>query len=422
MFKKLKINGWRQFSNIDINFHDHLTVLTGANGAGKTTLLNLLSKSIGGESTFLGSYEKSDDGTSKYSNSLDISKQSALDSLPTLNSCAQAMNKFGYIEYSNEKVGDLVVPEVIKSRIYGVQINGMNLEKGVYIDSHRPIFPYKDLKNIPTSVFSRTNIFANFNRFIKTYMLDGYRNTEEMSATILIKQALASLIVFGYGNKFTIPNDSARMLFEGYVEILKKVLPPELGFKDIALDVPEIMLRTNTGNFPLDAASGGISSIIEMTWLLYMYADTSESFVALIDEPENHLHPELQKSLLSNLISAFPNVQFIVATHNPFMITAVKDSNVYVLKYNDNNKVVSNQLDYINKAGSSNTILREVLGIDSSIPIWAEKELKRIVEIFSSKDFTQDNMDELRTEMTNSGLSDLLPNTISKIIKDKPND
>lgn len=42
MFKRLKISDWRQFSNVDISFHPHLTVLTGANGAGKTTILTLI--------------------------------------------------------------------------------------------------------------------------------------------------------------------------------------------------------------------------------------------------------------------------------------------------------------------------------------------------------------------------------------------
>lgn len=46
MFKRISIKEWRQFSDIDIDFHEHLTVLTGANGAGKTTILNVLSKSI----------------------------------------------------------------------------------------------------------------------------------------------------------------------------------------------------------------------------------------------------------------------------------------------------------------------------------------------------------------------------------------
>ena len=42
MFTRLNIKEWRQFSDVDIVFHNHLTVLTGANGAGKTTIVNLL--------------------------------------------------------------------------------------------------------------------------------------------------------------------------------------------------------------------------------------------------------------------------------------------------------------------------------------------------------------------------------------------
>ena len=142
-------------------------------------------------------------------------------------------------------------------------------------------------------------------------------------------------------------------MFEGYVNILRIVLPPKLGFENISVNIPEVMLCTKTGNFPIDAVSGGISSIIDITWQLYMFSDTSESFVALINEPENHLHPELQKSFLGNLIKAFPNVQFIVATHNPFMISAVKESNVYVLDYDEEHKVFSTKLDYVNRAGTS---------------------------------------------------------------------
>ena len=70
MFKRLKISDWRQFSNVDISFHPHLTVLTGANGAGKTTILNLLSQSTGWDPQFVSSYEKDKAGISKYFNSL----------------------------------------------------------------------------------------------------------------------------------------------------------------------------------------------------------------------------------------------------------------------------------------------------------------------------------------------------------------
>lgn len=62
MFTRLNIKEWRQFSDVDIVFHNHLTVLTGANGAGKTTILNLLSKSTGWNPQFVSSYEQDENG------------------------------------------------------------------------------------------------------------------------------------------------------------------------------------------------------------------------------------------------------------------------------------------------------------------------------------------------------------------------
>lgn len=45
--------------------------------------------------------------------------------------------------------------------------------------------------------------------------------------------------------------------------------------------------------------------------------------IVLIDEVDLHLHPEWQRDFLPNLLNAFPNIQFIVTTHSPFIIQSV---------------------------------------------------------------------------------------------------
>lgn len=46
--------------------------------------------------------------------------------------------------------------------------------------------------------------------------------------------------------------------------------------------------------------------------------------VVLIDEVDLYLHPIWQKTVLRDLIEAFPNIQFIVTTHSPFIVQSLK--------------------------------------------------------------------------------------------------
>ena len=53
--------------------------------------------------------------------------------------------------------------------------------------------------------------------------------------------------------------------------------------------------------------------------------------IVLIDEPETHLHLELQYQVLPILTTFFPNIQFIVATHSPAVISSIPNATVFDL-------------------------------------------------------------------------------------------
>ena len=91
-------------------------------------------------------------------------------------------------------------------------------------------------------------------------------------------------------------------------------------------------------------------------------ATSGKEFVVTFDEPENHLHPELQVRLLPGLIDAFPTAQFVVATHNPLVVSSSPDSQVIVLRYNRQHKVDSEELDFVDKKRRpANDILRDTI-------------------------------------------------------------
>lgn len=58
----------------------------------------------------------------------------------------------------------------------------------------------------------------------------------------------------------------------------------------------------------------------------------------IIDEIDEHLHPELQVRILKALHETFPKIQFIVSTHAPLVMSSVENTPenvVYKLEYND---------------------------------------------------------------------------------------
>ncbi|MAH06346.1 MAG: OLD family endonuclease [Alphaproteobacteria bacterium] len=408
MFKQIKINSWRQFENVTIEFHKNLTVITGANGAGKTTLLSMLSRHFGWNLQYASTPQKAKKGIVKYFS--DFWSANEEKSHPRNSNQIQ----IGEISYFHTDVKSQVcVPKEVQQQ-FNIHLEQQQSIQGIYISSHRPVYFYQQVQNIPAQLDAKNQLLDKYLAELRQRYAFNSRNT---SASFRIKEAIISLATFGYGNQVVARDDEAVLMFEGFEKALKTILPKTLGFQKIVIHMPEVVFETETGSFSFDSVSGGIASLIDVTWQIFMASMVYDEFVVVMDEPENHLHPQLQRNLLPNLIEAFPQVQFVIATHNPFMVTSVPESHVYVLSYNDNNRVESAMLDLVNRSGSSNEILREVLGLETTIPVWAETKLDKIVNDYSKKELTATTLKFLKEELAEIGLSDLFPEAVNKVVE-----
>lgn len=402
LFKRLLIHDWRQFGRVEVDFHPRLTVFTGANGAGKTTILHLLNRHWGWNIPYVSSPRFTKKGVRKYWAGFwdDESVESpALSARP---------DDIGEIEYSAHPQARLTVPRDVKET-FAVAISPQPSVPGVYIPSHRPLYIHQKVEEIPTNVDARQQLFDVYLTEIRNRWAV---NQRVRSPSHTLKRSLMSLAMFGYGSEAVVPNEEARKTFEEFQNVLSIILPQSLGFQRLRVRVPDVILETETGEFAFDAVSGGLSALIDVAWQVYLYSTLSDEFVVAIDEPEAHLHPKLQRSVLPNLLQAFPKAQFIVATHNPFVVGSTKDSAVYVLRYGDDRRVYSQLLDQVNKAGTANELLRDVLGLESTSALWVEGAMQEVLDRFKHRPLSPEMLKDLRRELDRIGLARYLPETL----------
>ena len=404
-FSSIKIDKWQQFENVEISFHEKLTVITGANGSGKTTILNILAKHFGWDVQSLATPEK-DKGAKiwKWITGL-FSENDNSDH-----------NAIGEIEYFDGKKANLTIPRQ-NSAQYQVQIQNQQNVECFFIPSHRSVFRYQALNNIPTQgTIGKRQAFDKVSGSNRSRYFGG----NDQSSSFYMKETLVSWNIFGRGNEDMEPSEKLLEYYKGFEDVLKIILPREIGFKKFVIRNFEVVLECDSGNFIIDAASGGISAIVDMAWQIYMYSTEKEiPFTVLIDEIENHLHPTMQRRILSDFVKAFPSVSFIVSTHSPLIVGSVKDSEVYVLRFNEARKIITQKLDLVNKAKTATEILDEVLGVSFTMPIWAEEKLNEIVSKYAKAEITEKTFTDMRTELSKVGLEKLIPKSIANIVKEK---
>ena len=396
------MSNWRQFEDIDIQFHPRMTIITGPNGAGKTTVLNMVSRTMGWDIALLAVPTPDMQ-----------SIESEIGEGPLFVASRPQPN--GSVTLSNDEVINLNLQNAKSiSHIY----SAIGSTKGVYITSHRQQFIYSLVKNIPLKVDSWDAILNQYtNRYKKTY---SKQNEQELvkaedSPTFRIKSSLISMAIFGEGNSKVSPNPDALSTFEGFEQVLKIVLPEEIGFQKFHIRMPELLLVSDVGVFPFEALSGGAAAIVDLAWQVYLASKIFDEFIVMIDEPENHLHPSLQKKLLPKFVSAFPKSQFIIATHSPLMINSVEDSHIYAVGRFDSNLFSSKYLDLVNKASSSSEILYDVLGVDGSVPAWAEDRFSSIIHKYEGLSSNAESLREMARELRGAGLSDRIATAFERI-------
>ena len=148
-------------------------------------------------------------------------------------------------------------------------------------------------------------------------------------------------------------------------------------------------------SFDFNTLSSGYAAVLDIVvdLIIRMESQSDRKFdfsvagIVLIDEIETHLHLELQRKILDLLTSIFPNIQFILSTHSPFIINSVDNAVIYDL---EKNLLVENGLSDVPYAG-----IVEGYFNSNEMSMLLQKKFNRYKELVNKEKLTDEDYDEI---------------------------
>ena len=154
-----------------------------------------------------------------------------------------------------------------------------------------------------------------------------------------------------------------------------------------------------------------------------MYGDEAYKHTygtVIIDEIDEHLHPELQVRIIKALHETFPKIQFIVSTHAPLVMSSVEsneDNVVYKLEYKDgtysHKELNTYGLDastimdvYMDQAPRDLAIDEEIKAIEKLIDAEDYYEARKLLDMMLERPGSEANPELTRIEATLSFFED----------------
>lgn len=419
VLSSMHLTDFRRFKTLDISFDEKVTVVIGDNGAGKTSIAEAIAKTF---SWFNNNLEKIDVNgrpileSDIHVNSKEYSEIATTFKFDKVNTFDTSIGST-VSGYEGRSPTDVVAIRQIAYMYKTVAKNPLiHLPLLVFYSVERSDFSLSSTITETASGDSITNRFSDsktavdgsgkledFSKlYIELFNQAQGEETKEVKELKLQIDILQSTIDDVYAGQELPEND----VFNAKLNIRKQELENlikttssgkyqrhlELVNQAIEALVPEIK------NLDVDRSSGKARLMVEnfgnriniaqlsqgQKMLVALSGDLARRLVRLnpdsdaplhghgivvIDEIELHLHPKWQQEILIGLQETFPNLQFIVTTHSPQVLSTVDKECIRILRFDGNDVASIDKPRFQTKGVCSSDVLEQIMGTFSVPPV-----------------------------------------------------
>lgn len=328
--KQLELKNFRCFKNILTDLHPKMNVMVGINGTGKTAILEAIRVFVGAVFCELDKVENK------------ISSPSIADDDVRLHNLERqySVKIEGKVEIDKEL---LSTPSIEWDRtleryggktkfIKGKEIK--NLSKSIQAiiregkDIAVPIIAYYSTDRYKKEK-RNTGLEADGSR------LRGYYNALDSTTNIWF-----FLNIIKTETLWELQENRQSVILAMVRKVITNSVPDCKEFKYDVKQDKLIITQTNGEKVPFTSLSDGVRNVLSMVMELALRcyllnpalgedAPSKTPGVVLIDEIDLHLHPEWQLHILNDLTTVFGQIQFIVSTHAPMVLSSLKEGEIF---------------------------------------------------------------------------------------------
>ncbi|MFJ5335390.1 retron Ec78 anti-phage system effector ATPase PtuA [Pectobacterium sp. CHL-2024] len=433
-FRRLTLTDFRKFKSLRVKLDKRLTVFIGDNGSGKTTIIDAIVKTIswiapniirkGGKGKPVTEYDvnTSSNSFSEIKSQLFLNKNSLCEAALRKSSKDFAEHVFSKIE-PLEELGELY-------RVLSSTRNHKINEKTTL-----PVFLYYsvDRNNIKTnrtfdegSTSVSTERFSSYDKktldgasdfsgFLEWFIVIDNLSGGNLKDDIKVaEKRIASLKLAGadnsehelnslYQNEIelhaslfnTMKNKDVYLKKISFIkEVIKSSVP---GFNDIYISKEsgraEVIVEIEDERINITQTSQGQQVLISlvtdiarrMITLNPNMSNPLESYgIVVIDEIELHLHPKWQQSIVSSLLNTFKNLQFVITTHSPQVLSTVDKRNIRMFIKDDEGNTLSVPPLFQTKGVKSADVMAQIMGTYSIPDVKEARDVDEFTALLSN--------------------------------------
>ncbi len=190
-------------------------------------------------------------------------------------------------------------------------------------------------------------------------------------------------------NFYAIPDEVLEMATNGPSWLILSDELPKQNPNDLIFRIERVFVKKQGVDkvIKYKGLSDGEHQFIQVVGMILMMEESGCLF--LLDEPDTHYNPLWRSQLvntINNVVKFKPQKkieqirlqEIVITTHSPFVISDLKQRNVYIFR-KERNEVKFSPCHFQTFGSSSSIILDEIFGKSDSISEMAKKELKLLI-------------------------------------------